>query len=828
VPALAPYAAPRAGLALRVLGPLTLARATPYAPADLARRFKEAAIFLQTAVDAAGRRPTRPTVRPRRAAGLLLFLCLAPGQEHAAGQGPPTQATQAAQPASPISEGAATPLVDGRPVPVPPAVIVRDDAGHATLRAVLLTSALRVDGQLDEAIYEGVPAISDFIQNDPEEGAPATEKTEVWIFFDRDALYVVARCWETRPERVIANEMRRDSTNIVQNDGFAFALDTFHDRRNSVVFEVNAIGGRIDAQVTNERQVNMDWNPIWDFKLGRFEHGWTLETAIPFKSLRYQPGRAQVWGFNARRINRWKNEVSYLVAIPSAMTLRGHFQASLMPVLIGIEAPSGSRNLEIKPYAISQLTTDRTVAPERSNEVGGDFGVDAKYGITQSLTADFTYNTDFAQVEADEQQVNLTRFSLFFPEKRDFFLENQGTFAFGGGSAFGPAAGGGGGSGGSAAAAAGSDTPLLFYSRRIGLDAGRAVPIEAGGRLTGRAGRYTLGVLNIQSDDDAAVAAAAPTGRSVAEHGRGANAAFGVDSTLAFFDNLAINTYWARTRTEGLDGDDTSYRAQLDYAGDRYGVQIERLAVGEHFNPEVGFLRRADMRRSFGLFRFSPRPQANTTIRRYSALTSMAYIENGAGHLETRDWDGELAMEFQNSDRLFVAYSNTYEFLPTAFNIASGITLPVGGYDFASVRAGFTLGQQRRVAGSVSIEHGTFYSGDKTAVSWSRGRVNLTPQLSFEPRVSIDRVELAEGAFTSRLIGSRVTYTMTPLMFVSALVQYSSATEAVSGNVRLRWEYRPGSELFVVWNEQRETVGRRFPELTNRAFVVKINRMLRF
>jgi hypothetical protein len=734
---------------------------------------------------------------------------------------------------------------DGPPAPIPPEVVTRDESGRATIRAVRVPSPIRVDGRLDESVYSTIPAISDFIQNDPQEGAPASEKTEVWILYDNDSIYVVARCWESNPERMVVNEMRRDSTNIVQNDNFAFGFDSFYDRRNAVAFELNALGGRIDVQVTNERQMNMDWNPIWELKVGRFEGGWAVETAIPFKSLRYRPEPAQLWGFNARRVNRWRNEVSYLTKIPASMTLRGHFQSSLMATVVGLEVPSGARNLEVKPYAITSATSDLTASPRINGDLDGDFGVDAKYGISQSLTADFTYKTDFAQVEADEQQVNLTRFSLFFPEKRDFFLENQGTFAFGGSAGFGPTGGGGGGG----ALANPSDTPLLFYSRRIGLDEGRAVPIRVGGRLSGRAGPYSVGALNIQSGDEPAVGArptnfsvarvrrdilrkstigALFTNRSESETRPGSNQAFGVDGTFAFYDNLSINTYWARTQTDGLNGDEVSYRGQLDYSGDRYGVQLERLVVGANFNPEVGFVRRSDMQRSFGQFRFSPRPAASRRIRRYSSIGSFAYIENGAGRLETRDWDGEFAIEYHNQDRLAFGYGQTYEFLPVPFVIAPGVTLPVGGYDFSSVRASFNLGPGRRVSGSLSIEHGPFYSGDKTSFAWSRGRVNLTPQLSIEPRIAIDRVNLVEGSFISRLIGSRVTYTMTPLMFVSALVQYNSTSHLVAANVRFRWEYRPGSELFVVLNEQRDTVYSGFGELANRAFIIKVNRLFRF
>ena len=723
--------------------------------------------------------------------------------------------------------------VDGPPVPVPPEVITRDASGRATVRAVRLGAPIRVDGQLDEALYKG-PSMSDFIQAAPDEDAAATEKTEVWVAFDQDQIYVSIRCWESLPNRIVANEMRRDSTYLIQNDRIEFSFDTYHDRRNGVVFLINAIGGRMDAQITNESQANLDWNPIWEVSTGRFANGWTVEAAVPFKSLRYRPGRAQIWGFNVQRFNRWKNERSYLVRLPRALGPAAIMQMSLAATLVGLEAPAVSANLAIKPYAISDLTSDLTASPTISNDLGGDVGVDVKYGLTPNLTADFTYNTDFAQVEADEQQVNLTRFSLFFPEKREFFLENQGTFAFGGAKT-------------SRSAGAG-DTPILFYSRRIGLHEGRAAPIQAGGRLTGRLGRFSLGVLNIQSSDEPRSGAretnfavvrlrrdllrrssigALFTRRSVGQDGVGTNDAYGIDGTFAFFDNLAINTYWARTRTAGLSGEDTSYRAQLDYKGDRYGVQLERLVVGDHFNPEVGFVRRDDIRKSFGQFRFSPRPRSSRWLRRLIWTGSLAYITDGKGRLETRNSEGEFALELHNSDRFHVAFGETYEFLPDPFQIASDVTLPLGGYDFATWRAGYTFGQQRPLSGNLVAEYGTFFSGHKAALTVSRSRLYLTRRFSLEPSVSMNWVDLPEGSFTTRLAGSRVTYTMTPLMFVSALLQYNSKDNTLAANVRLRWEYRPGSELFIVFNEQRDTFHRGRPDLANRAVIVKLNRLFR-
>jgi hypothetical protein len=267
--------------------------------------------------------------------------------------------------------------------------------------AVRLSAPLRIDGHLDEAVYAAFPPISDFIQMEPKAGEPATEKTEVWVFFDQHNVYVAMRAWESRPDLVVANEMRRDSGNIRMGDCVGFSFDTFHDGRNAFQFEVSPLGARVDGQSTNERQFSTDWNPVWDLAVGRFAGGWTVEAAIPFKALRYQPGAAQVWGFNARRNNKWKNEIAFLARVPAAFGIgRGSFAASLFPTLTGIDAPPGSKNLEVKPYVVADLTTDRSASPAILNDPDGHVGLDVKYGVTQSLTADFTYNTDFAAIDS--------------------------------------------------------------------------------------------------------------------------------------------------------------------------------------------------------------------------------------------------------------------------------------------------------------------------------------------------------------------------------------------------------------------------------------------
>ena len=719
--------------------------------------------------------------------------------------------------------------IDGPPPPVPPAVVSRDAEGRVTLRAIRLERPLNLDGRLDDAIYQRVPPVSDFIQQVPSEDEPATEKTEAWVFFDDENLYVSARCWDSHPERIVANEMRRDNANIaLGNANFAIVLDTFYDRRNGYAFQTNPLGALRDQTFTDERIADSDWNTVWQPRTARFRDGWTTETAIPFKSLRYKGAGPQVWSINLRRIVRWKNEWSYLSAVPASYGTFGLTKMSSAATLVGLETPPRSLNLEVKPYAISGVRTDRTALVPVSNDVTGDAGFDVKYGLTQSLTADFTYNTDFAQVEDDLQQINLTRFNLFFPEKREFFLEGRGIFDFGGG---------------------GRPTPILFFSRRIGLDGGRPVPIEAGGRLTGKVGPYSIGLLNVQTDEEPVSAARATnfsvvrvkrdvlrrsnigvliTRRSVSTVGDGSNDVFGVDGAFAFFDNLRLDAYLARTRTPGLSGDDTSYRARLDYNGDRYGVVLDRLAVGDNFNPEVGFLRRDDLRANFAFVRFSPRPRALAAVRQFNWSASYNYLTDGAGRLETRSASAAFFTELENSDGLNIGYDRRYEFVERPFSIAPGVTIPVGGYSFQNVFMGYRLGQQRKIAGGLVYERGGFFGGEKSAVNFFGGRVEVTPQITLEPSFSFNWIDLPQGTFTTQVVRTRAVYTLTPRMFFSGLVQYNSGSESLSSNLRLRWEYQPGSELFVVYSEGRDTEVRSFPGLENRAFVVKFNRLFRF
>ncbi|MDP3718759.1 MAG: DUF5916 domain-containing protein [Acidobacteriota bacterium] len=718
---------------------------------------------------------------------------------------------------------------------VPAAALAQSSA--PTVRAHRVAEPIRIDGKLDEAVYASTPAISNFVQQEPDEFKPATEKTEAWIFFDDDHVYVSARNWESAPERRVANEMRRDTAQLRQNDTFAVLFDTFHDKRNGYIFYANAIGGLSDSQVTDEGPPNTDWNTVWDVRTSTFDGGWTIEMAIPFKSLRYQPGTDQTWGINLRRVVRWKNEWSYLAQVPRALTtFRGILKVSSAATLEGLQVPSGGRNLEVKPYVLGNLATDNTVNPPTSNETTGRIGGDLKYGVTQNITADLTINTDFSQVEVDEQQVNLTRFNLFFPEKRDFFLEGLGTFAFAGRASAGQAAGTG-------------DTPYLFFSRRIGLDLSRVVPLRVGARVSGKAGKFTFGAINVQTGEhdkagiDSANFTVLRAKRDVlrrssiggmfthrtATPGRaGSNDGYGVDAALSFYQNVRFDAYLAATQTKARTGNNLSYRGYFDYNADKFGVQLEHLAVEPNFLPEIGFVRRTDMRRNFGQLRYSARPVGLGRVRRMTTQASLNYTTNTQNRLDTRDGIGRFETEFTSSDVASLTYTDNFERLVRPFVISPGVILPVGTYNFHTTRLGYTAGQQRRGSGELVYEFGPFYNGDRQTIAVNSGRLQVTPQVSLEPSFSINWVDLVQGSFTAKVVRTRATYTITPRMFVSGILQYNSAGTSFGSNVRFRWEYRPGSELFVVYTDDFDTEPRpNLDALRNRAFVVKFNRLFR-
>ncbi len=726
-----------------------------------------------------------------------------------------------------------------------PETMSRSADGQVIVRAVRATDPMRVDGQLDEAIYSTLRPITGFVQSVPREGEAATEKTEAWILFDNTTLYVAGRIHDSAPaSEWVANELRRDTNQLRQNDTFGVLFDTFHDRRSGFAFYTNALGALADYAIVDEGIPNSDWNPVWSVRTGRFDGGWTVEMAIPFKTLRYTAGSGQTWGVQFRRAIRRKNEWTYLTQVPAAMGgPQGLNRVSLGATLVGLDLPSATKNIELKPYGISRVESDRLRVPAVNNDFDPDAGVDAKIGVTANLTADVTYNTDFAQVEIDEQQVNLTRFSLFFPEKREFFLEGRGLFDFGRGGSFvlgnQPPSG-----------ASSNVVPSLFYSRRIGLNRNRVIPIEVGGRLSGKAGKYGIGIMNLQTDDEQvsntpdtnftvirvkrdilrrSSIGAMFTNRSASNVADGSNQAYGVDAAFGFYPDAGDGRLLRADQHAGPIG----RHRQLSGT-----IRVQRRSLRR---PRRLSLRRRQLQsrsrlraaRQLSAARSaacaSARARQNVPhVRKFTTEASLEYLTNTDGTLETRQQIGRFQTEFESSDLFTVEARNSYELLVAPFNIATGVVIPRGAYSFGDVQLQYQFGAQRRASGTVSFQRGSFYDGDITAVGYSTGRVSVTTRFSLEPSFSINRVELPTGSFTSKVFRTRGDYGFSPRMFVSAFLQYASADRAFSTNLRFRWEYQPGSELFVVYTDERDTTGPRYPTLKNRAFVVKATRLFRF
>ena len=719
-------------------------------------------------------------------------------------------------------------------------VIGENTEGRVTVRAVRFDGPINVDGELDESIYESVAPISDFIQHIPTEGAQASEKTEVWVFYNDDAIYVTAKKYESVPEEDwVANEMRRDTFQLRTNDSFSVMLDTFLDRRNGVAFLVSPIGGFSDFAIANEgdrgRGVNFDWNIVWDSRVGRFDGGWTVEMEIPFRSLRYDPGEEQIWGLQFRRIIRRLNEASYLTEIPISAALGNSLVAGMWRIseaadLTELEVPPRNFNLEIKPYGLGTVTTDRQASQAFNGDFAGDTGLDVKLGLTNNLTADFTYNTDFAQVEVDERQVNLTRFNLFFPEKREFFLEGEGNFDF--------------------TAPRTLNIPTMFFSRRIGLERGQVVPINAGGRLTGKVGDFDIGALTIGTDGSGLEGIESTefsvlrikrdilsrsrvgmifTDRSESTVANGSNQLYGIDGQFNFLDDFEISTYAAKTDTPGLSGEDKSYMGNFSYDGDRYGFTSGYVVVEDNFNPEVGFKRRDNFKQYDGFVRFSPRIASSDRIRRLVFIAhTESYWSADEDLLESRAHGFNFTTEFEQGDAFRISLNDEFEMLDTPFRIASDVVLQPGKYDFSSYEVSYLWGTQRDFSGRLSYRGGDFWSGTNEAFGFSAGRIELSPQLSVEPSYSFNKVKLPEGDFRTELGRVRVTYTISPRMYFSGLMQYNSTQSSFSTNFRFRWEWAPGSELFVVYSDDRDTNPFDRPdsfELRNRGWAVKINRL---
>ena len=532
--------------------------------------------------------------------------------------------------------------------------------------------------------------------------------------------------------------------------------------------------------------------------------------------------------------------MSYLNPVPlsgESPPQFGLFRFSSAATLIGLTTPPESRLFEIKPYGISSLKTDLEADVPFANKGTASIGVDAKVGVTRGLTADFTYNTDFAQVEDDEQQVNLTRFSLFYPEKREFFLEGQGIFAFGGFTQQ--------GSGKTRRNPVAVFQPAHRYRRR------RARRADPGRRASHRPDRKIFaGLVGIQTKQDDASGQPSTNfsvmrvrrdilrrsniglimvNRSAYGTRASANQAYGVDGLFSFFENLNINTYFANTHTPGLRGDTGSHRAQLEYGGDRYGVVLEDMRVGKHFNPEAGYVRRADIRRNNGELRFSPRPASSAVVRQYEYSVSVdQFTRLSDGLLETRVAEGTFGIEFAEQRSVPFRIGRQSRGVDRAVRSGRGRRNSSRTVSLSETSARSTsLEPNAASPANCRTRQEGFFGGTKHTVGFSDGRVEPIPNLLVEPNISFNWINVPQGNFTAKVVGGRLIYMFSPRMFVSALVQYNSDGGLLATNARFRWEYRPGSDLFIVYTDGRNTLEPGRPALRNRAVTVKLTRFFR-
>ncbi|MBI4886052.1 MAG: carbohydrate binding family 9 domain-containing protein [Acidobacteria bacterium] len=707
------------------------------------------------------------------------------------------------------------------------------------LPAVRAAGAIAIDGALDEPDWSRAPVARGFIQNDPREGEPASEETEVRVLYDANNLYVGVLARDREPGAILTSELAKDF-NRQSGDDFEIILDTFHDGRNGYVFATNARGAKWDAQMINEgREINENWDALWQVRTRITGEGWYAEIAIPFRTLRFTSAGSQTWGVNFQRRIRRRNEDSFWAPLPRIYDLT---RVSLAGTLEGLEQVRPGNDVRVKPYVLGSSGASSVASVGTDAEAG----VDVKYGVTSGLTWDFTVNTDFSQVEADEQQVNLTRFSLFFPEKRDFFLENSGVFQFGqgGGLLF---AGGGTGVGG-AFPARGQDA-ILFFSRRIGLSAGgESIPILGGTRLTGRVGNYSIGALTIQQRSTTSspsanfsafrlrrnVLANSDIGLLVLSkdaHGPGYNRVAGADANFRFFENLNLNAAAARTFSPAAAvpgaGSDSMGRAGFSYRDNVWDLTAFYLRIGERFNDEMGFVPRvgvAKFESQYGM-RFRPR-RVSRWFREAFPHVGFTNIARLKGDLQSRLIQAHLSLAFQDGSGSEMGVEPATEHLvaPFAINRRRGIAIPPGRYEFNDSFVTWRTNSSAPVSFNGRVDVGEFYDGRRQSYLVGAS-VRLKGRLNASITESRNQIQLRAGRYTTDLITARMEYGLSTRAFVNALVQYNTDAREWNSNLRFNVIHRPLSDIYLVFNERRDTdTG----GLLDRALVAKMTYMVAF
>jgi hypothetical protein len=693
------------------------------------------------------------------------------------------------------------------------------DAPRKRAEAVRIANGrITVDGVLNEEEWRQATPAASFVQQQPVEYGTPTEPSEVRFLYDDDNLYVGALLHDDEPGRLITNELTRD---FAARDGdlFVLVLDTFHDLRNSYGFQTNPGGAWRDTQSFDEgRTTNQNWDGVWTVKTSTTPEGWIVEYAIPFKTLRFPRSNEQQWGLSMMRLIRRKNEVTMWTRIPRQFS---QFRLAYAGVLDGIEGVKPGLNLRVKPFV-----TGNTARRAGRSGRDGDGGFDLKLGLGTGLVLDGTYRTDFSQVEADAQQVNLTRFNQFFPEKREFFLENQGSFQIG--------------------RTYDTNDLIPFFSRSIGLEGGTPVPIEGGLRLSGRTGRTDLGLLNIQTEDDnfsvlrygrqlrgSSTANVFYLGK---EGGGRFNRVAGADLRLAphrylSFDLLAMRSdstsdeAGLKTGGYGEAGDGGAWRAGAIYDSSRTQLQGSYTALGSGFRDELGFLPRlgVDIVHASLMQRFRPASMARLIREWRPQVVYDRYDRAGFG-VETEAVKPGFTVELQDGSTITATLRDNEEALQTPFRFRPTYVIAPGRYTFQDAEVSFTTSRARTVSWTGGYRTGEFWDGTRDGVSGGL-RVRVNENVAATATMSRDVVELGGQSFRSDLLQLRLDTSFSTRMFLNAFVQYNGLTRDVSSNVRFDFIHHPLSDLFVVYNETRPSDAGVLP---SRSVAVKLTHLLSF
>ena len=706
-----------------------------------------------------------------------------------------------------------------------------DAAPRPRASAVRAPGPVEVDGILDDAAWGAAPVIDEFIQQRPAGGWPATERTEVRILYDDENLYIGAELHDSDPAGLIIPTLQRDP-NTRDGDAFGLSIDTFGDGSSSFSFFINPGGAIRDSQTSDDGRINNGaWDGAYDLRTRIHDGGWTLEMAIPWSTLRFEGGGGdQRWGLNLLRRIRRKNEDATWAPMDRQWQLYVMSRAGRLDGITGVEA---GRNLSVKPYVLSARPSGDLRVGEPAEF---DAGVDLKYGLTPSMTLDLTLNTDFSQVEVDQQQVNLTRFSLFFPEKREFFLENQGIFQFGDLGQMNVRTG------------VNNQDFTLFHSRRIGLTpAGTPLPILGGGRVSGTAGPLEVGVLTMQTREEGEsgaenFAVARVRGRPAAGLGVGAivvnrsatgggdtdQRSYGVDlNWQGVNDYLLVQSYLAATDGTGPDG----VRLDRGWAG-RVSVgwrdpRLEFLALyrqfDDDFSPAVGFVRRTGMRHGYATAGIKRRPSVPGVLE-VNPYVEANHFEGFDGRLQTRDVKGGLDVDLVDGSILSLGITDRFEQVDEAFSVR-GATVDVGAYDFTEWSASLEASRARAVSGRLNLSGGGFFGGDRVSVGGNlQGRLGY--RLIADLSVDHNRIDLPGlETVTADVFGLKVQGFASTRLLASAFVQYNEATEELVSNLRFNWIHAPLSDLFLVLTERRDTANQR---VLDRVLSFKVTRMVSF